>query len=191
MEIDEKEFIEKLKDGDTTSYAFLFNRYYSGLVVYARHFLGSDNNSEDIVHDIFTTLWEKRKSLSVTLSLKSYLFAAVRNRCLNYISHLRIQSEYQESVLRAGDISGMLTWEYYVEAELSEMIEKAIRKLPTQCQKVFIMSRFEEKAAAEIAKELEISPRTVEKHIEKAIRILRQELKDYLPLGLLIWLLRC
>ena len=69
------------------------------------------------------------------------------------------------------------------------MIEKALEKLPPQRKKVFIMSRFENKTAAQIAEELEISPRTAEKHIEKALQSLRADLKDYLPVALLIWLL--
>lgn len=190
MEIDEREFLESLRKGVSSSYVFLFNRYYSGLVVYAKHLLGSETHAEDIVHDIFTSLWEKRETLDVTISIKSYLFASVRNRCLNHLIHQRVHDEYQEAVLHKGDVSGMLTWDYYVESELSEMIEKAIDKLPPQCRKIFIMSRFEEKTAQEIADNLSISPRTVEKHIEKALRLLRLELQDYLPLGLLLWLIK-
>lgn len=190
MEIDEREFLESLRKGVSSSYVFLFNRYYSGLVVYAKHLLGSETHAEDIVHDIFTSLWEKRETLDVTISIKSYLFASVRNRCLNHLIHQRVHDEYQEAVLHKGDVSGMLTWDYYVESELSEMIENAIDKLPPQCRKIFIMSRFEEKTAQEIADDLSISPRTVEKHIEKALRLLRLELQDYLPIGLLLWLIK-
>ena len=92
-------------------------------------------------------------------------------------------------ILQKGDITGLLTWEYYVESELQEHIEKAIRQLPPQCQKIFIMNRFNDKSITQIAEELEISPRTVEKHIEIALKKLRQELADYLPAGLLLWLL--
>ena len=70
-----------------------------------------------------------------------------------------------------------------------DLIEKAIRQLPPQCQKIFIMNRFNDKSITQIAEELEISPRTVEKHIEIALKKLRQELADYLPAGLLLWLL--
>ena len=76
-----------------------------------------------------------------------------------------------------------------MESELQEHSEKAIRQLPPQCQKIFIMNRFNDKSITQIAEELEISPRTVEKHIEIALKKLRQELADYLPAGLLLWLL--
>lgn len=185
MEINDKDIIAGIKNGDSSFFTLLFNRYYSGLVVYATHLLESDEHSADIVHDIFMSLWEKRASLFIEISIKSYLFTSVRNRCLNYISHLRVRTEYQESILKNGDVNGPLTWEHYDEVELTAMIDNAINKLPPQCRKVFLMSRFEYKTNTEIAKELEISPRTAEKHIEKALKILRAELKDYLPLSLL------
>lgn len=112
-------------------------------------------------------------------SAKAYLFSSVRNRCLNHLEQLKVRNEYQEQLLQKGDITGLLTWEYYVESELREHIEKAIRQLPPQCQKIFIMNRFDGKSIAQIAEELEISPRTAEKHIEVALKKLRQELADY------------
>ena len=121
--------------------------------------------------------------------LKAYLFSSVHNRCLNYLEQLNVRNKYQEQILQKGDITGLLTWEYYVESELQEHIEKAINQLPPQCRKIFIMNRFNDKSIAQIAEELEISPRTVEKHIEVALKKLRQELSDYLPAGLLFWLL--
>ena len=166
----------------------LFNLYDSGLIVYANRFTNQIEISEDIVHDVFITLWEKKDSLLME-SAKAYLFSSVRNRCLNHLEQLKVRNEYQEQLLQKGDITGLLTWEYYVESELREHIEKAIRQLPPQCQKIFIMNRFDGKSIAQIAEELEISPRTAEKHIEVALKKLRQELADYLPTGLLFWLL--
>lgn len=122
-------------------------------------------------------------------SAKAYLFSSVRNRCLNHLEQLKVRNEYQEQLLQKGDITGLLTWEYYVESELREHIEKAIRQLPPQCQKIFIMNRFDGKSIAQIAEELEISPRTAEKHIEVALKKLRQELAINLPTGLLFWIL--
>lgn len=109
------------------------------------------------VHDVFITLWEKKSSLLME-SAKAYLFSSVRNRCLNHLEQLKVRNKYQEQILQKGDITGLLTWEYYVESELQEHIEKAIRELPPQCQKIFIMNRFNDKSITQIAEELEISP---------------------------------
>lgn len=189
MEIRDRDIIKKLREGETSCFSFLFYEYYSGLVVYANRFLNSTENAEDVVNDIFASLWEMRQALDPELYIKGYLFTSVRNRCLNYIEHLRVQTEYQKQILDKGDIGGSFTWDYFVESELNDIIEKALDKLPPQRKKVFKMNRFENKTATQIAEELEISPRTVEKHIEKALQSLRADLKDYLPAALLLLLL--
>lgn len=93
---------------------------------------------------------------------KPTLFASIRNRALNYLTHLKIRNDYQEKILQQGDITGLLTWEYYVEAELRQHIETAINHLPPQARKIFLMSRFDHKTAATIAVGIGVIPRTVE-----------------------------
>lgn len=170
-------------------FEILFNRYYSGLVMYARKFTDDTESAEDLVHDLFIHLWENVGLLNIE-NIKSYLFTSIRHRCLNYLAYLKIRSEYQEKILQKGDITGLLTWEYYVEEELRQHIETAINNLPPQARKIFLMSRFEHKTAVTIATELDLSPRTVEKHIEVALKSLRKELADYLPASLLLWILQ-
>ena len=165
----------------------LFKQYYSGLVVYASRFTGNTENAEDLVHDLFIHIWEDNRILG-TDHIKAYLFTSIRHRCLNYLDHLKIRNEYQEKILQKRDITGMLTWEYYVEAELRQHIETAIDHLPPQARKIFLMNRFDRKTAVTIASELGLSPRTVEKHLEVALKNLKKELKDYLPTTLLLWL---
>lgn len=188
MAIEKEHSFNHAARNHNSEFESVFNLYYSGLIVYANHFTGQMEISEDIVHDVFIALWEKWESLQMN-STKAYLFSSVRNRCLNHLEQLKVRNEYQEIILQKGDITGQLTWEYYVESELQEHIERAIQKLPPQCQKIFIMNRFDGKSIAQIAEELNISPRTAEKHIEVALKKLRQELADYLPAGLLFWLL--
>lgn len=166
----------------------LFNTYYSGMVAYAAYLTGDTPAAEDIVCDVFTHAWERQEILHME-GIKAYLFTSARNRSLNYLAQLKVRDNYQENILRNGDTTGLLTWEYYVEAELREHIEQAIRKLPPQSQRVFIMNRFDNKNVAEIAEELQLSPRTVEKHIEIALRKLRVELADYLTITCLAYLL--
>ena len=91
----------------------LFKQYYSGLVVYASRFTGNTENAEDLVHDLFIHIWEDNRILG-TDHIKAYLFTSIRHRCMNYLDHLKIRNEYQEKILQKRDITGMLTWEYYV-----------------------------------------------------------------------------
>lgn len=178
----------KVHSDNYTKFEVLFNQYYSGLVVYASHFIGSRENAEDLVHDLFIQLWEDIRLLD-TENIKAYLFTSVRHRSLNHLTHLKIRNEYQEKILQQGNITGLLTWEYYVEEELRQHIETAINHLAPQARKIFLMSRFDHKTATAIAAELGLSPRTVEKHIEVALKSLKKELADYLPASLLFWLL--
>lgn len=167
--------IDKLK-----TFEVIFNKYYSGLIVYANKYTFEKSFSEDIVHDVFIKLWENLNFSEVN-SVKSYLFTSVKHQCLNHIEKLKIRNIYQEQILKKGEVNGNLTWEYYVEDELRIAIENAVNKLPRQRRIVFIMNRFDGKTANEIAQELNISPATVRKHIELSLKELHKELSVYLP----------
>ncbi len=161
----------------------LFRHYAKGLVVYAMEYLGSHQEAEDVVHDIFVSLWEKIGTLGND-NVKAYLFRATRNRCLDHLARRKVRSDYQRRLM-AED------WEFdfdgFVESELEQKIAAAMAKLPPQRQKVLTMSRFDGKSASDIASELGISPRTVEKHIEMAVKSLRVELRNVVPVMLIYY----
>ena len=121
--------IEHDMNQDVAIFEKLFNTYYSGLVVYASRFSKDTAVAEDIVSDVFASVWENRSVLYLE-NTKSYLFSAVRNRSLNYLEQLKVRDDYQEEAMRKGEATGSLTWEYYVEGELREAIDKAIDTLP-------------------------------------------------------------
>lgn len=189
MEYLQQHIFPMKRNRDIDLFESLFNLYYSSLVMYATHLTEDMAAAEDIVCDVFTSVWEKKEVLYME-ERKAWLFSSVRNRSLNYLAHLKVRNNYQENILEKGDISGLLTWEYYVESELRKHIEQAIRQLPPQCQKIFIMSRFNNKKVSEIAEELQISSRTVEKQISIALKKLRIELADYLTVAFIIYLLQ-
>ena len=160
------------------SFEALFSRFARGMVVYAREFL-SGEEAEDVVHDVFVSLWEKMDRLSADTA-RAYLFRATKNKCLDHLAHLKIRSRYQEDILRDQDSPTAADMDHYVESELRSYIESAINTLPPQRKKVFIMNRMEGKSPNEIATELDLSPRTVEKHIELASKSVRTYLSQYL-----------
>lgn len=163
------------------SFAGLFQHYAVGLLVYARQFVQRHEVAEDIVHDVFINLWEKKENISPDTA-KQYLFRATRNSCLNYLTHLKSRTKYQNEILREQDLPDSLDPDYYIYSELKATIEAAIDKLPPQRKAIFMMNRFDRKTFAEIAEEMNLSPRTVDKHIELALRDLRKELVDYLAI---------
>ncbi len=164
-------------------FEILFRSHYGMLVNFANSFLQDLDSAQEIVQDVFIRLWEKRAEVDPQKSVKSYLYSSVRNRSLNYIrDHKKFRNEYL-------DIEQALDAEFAVEiagkSNLEERIEQALQKLPPKCRQIFEMSRFEEKKYKVIAGELNISPKTVEAQMSKALRIMRAELQDYL--FLFIW----
>ncbi|MDL2319691.1 RNA polymerase sigma-70 factor [Alistipes sp. OttesenSCG-928-B03] len=169
------------------SFETLFSHYARGLVVYAREFLPGGEDAEDVVHDVFVSLWEKMETLSVETA-KAYLFRATRNRCIDCIANLKVRSRYQEDMLRDKDRADDSDTGYYVESELRLLMEAAISNLPPQQQKVFTMSKIDGLPAQTIADELNLSRRTVEKHLELASRSVRERLARHLPVLLFLLL---
>lgn len=165
---------------DERSFRLLFESYYPALCIYAKRFIDERATREDLVQDVFFSLWENRKSLSVETSARSYLVVAVRNRCLNFLRHNRVEScdfSRLESLPPYAENHDDL----YTLAELRELLAKALSKLPEDYRRVFESNRFEEKSYGEIADAMHLSVRTVERYKNKAVEILKKELKDYLP----------
>lgn len=157
----------------------VFRSHFEYLTNFARQYVGDMDTAQEITQKAFITLWEKREEINPKLSIKSYLFTIVKNRSLNY---LRDTKRYRSEVLDidCGDIEVSLEEHHGVEEELKELIDKALATLPEKCRQVFEMSRFQQMKYKEIAEELEISQKTVEAHMSKAMKMLRLELKDYL-----------
>jgi RNA polymerase sigma-70 factor (ECF subfamily) len=180
------ELIEKALGGHQESFEMMFKSWYSPLCSYASSFVKDKDEAEEIVQSAFISVWEKRTELQIESSLKSYMYRSVRNSSLNRIKHQKIRQQH------AAEVKGTLSpqsepasGKYFAE-ELEHKIANALEKLPTQCRVVFELSRFGELRYAEIAEKLGISIKTVENQMGKALRIMREELVEYLPLILLL-----
>lgn len=164
--------------GDRNAFNILFEYYYSGLVVYANQFLLDLKESEEIVQDIFLKIWEDKEKLHIHSSVRDYLFKSIKNKCLDYLKHQKVKDKFVQA---EKDYSSMdENYDLYVEHELRELINDTVEKLPTECRKVFVLSRIQNLKYKEISKELGISIKTVENQISKALKIFRNALKDYL-----------
>ncbi len=188
--MNEKYLISGLSSQNKVVFDFIFNYYYSGLCAYARRWVTAPDVAEDLVQDFFVRLWMYSSKLEITSSLKSYLFTSVKNSAVNHLKHVKVQERYGNQMIQASlneEYPG--NWEF-TESELTELIEKGMEKLSPRCREIFMLSRFEGKDNGKIAEMLGISKRTVELQISNALKILRVELKEYLPSILLFWLLR-
>lgn len=168
---------------DEKAFKTLFSLYYPPLCIYAKRYIDSKAAREDIVQDVFAVLWEDRKKLSITGSIRFYLVAAVRNHCLNYLRREGLQRNYREAAIDS-NLSGRQDMDdIYLLTELYELLDKALAKLPDTYRLVFEMHRMEGRNYEEIAETLNISVRTAKRYKSQVMDILRNDLKDYLPIA--------
>lgn len=156
------------------------------MIRFAKEYVLFEDDAENIVQDIFVLLWEKRDVLDIQVSLTSYLFTLVKNRCLDFIRHKTVSEEYAKEFQAKQAALEQLNYTFTSEEDIEEVITAAIEKLPERCREIFIKSRIEGKKYKEIAEELNISVNTVENQIAIALKRLKVELKDYLPLLLFL-----
>lgn len=185
--LSEKELIQGLQTGNEAAFESIFRSYYVRLCNFAYSFLEDKDESEEVVQSTFLAIWEKHDSIDIQISLKSYLYRAVNNSCLNRIKHVKVKSAHHDYAKSNEQVFDDDASENLISKELEHQIEVAINALPPKCAMVFRLSRFENLSYAEIAEQMDISVKTVENQMIKALKTLRVELKDYLPA--LIWLL--
>ena len=178
--IEEYLLLEELKQGNKDAFNKMFLYFYSPLCEYASQFVG-DTDAEELVQELMVYMWENRKNLVIEKSLKSYLFVAVKNRCYNAIRDRKLREQIHNTLYESLK-DQIEDPDYYIVNELALNIEKAIRELPEGYRETFKMSRFGEMTNAAIAKQLDVSVKTVEYRITQSLKILRIKLKDYLPL---------
>jgi len=187
LELLDKNIVDALRQGDEQVFETIFRTYYERLCNYANTILNDMDEAEEMVQSAFLNVWEKHDTLEIHTSVKSYLYRAVHNSCLNRVKHYKVRKTYGDSVKNQTELLHDDASQDLVGRELDSIVANAIDSLPDQCKLVFKLSRFENLTYAEIAEQLGISVKTVENHMVKALKVLREKLKDYLPV--LIWLL--
>ncbi len=169
--------IDKLKKGDKAAFDELFRTHYKYLVVIAHKYLNDRDGARDMVQDVFLDIWKRRADLKIDQSAKFFLRRAVINNCLarkRKSDRITINSELV-SVDRSGDNS---TADQLAFNDINDFVNNVINELPERCREVFILSRKKEMSHKEIAAELDISTKTIENQMTKALKIIRLELKS-------------
>ncbi|NWJ52090.1 MAG: RNA polymerase sigma-70 factor [Bacteroidetes bacterium] len=172
----------KMKEGDQHAFNFIFTKHYSDLVNFAMVYLKEVSEAEEIVQNVFLKLWEEREEIDIHSSLKAYLMNCIKNRCLDYFKHQRIIERYNDRISKSQEQYIEEADKYLMLSELEKQINSTINLLPSTCKNIFNMSRIEGKKNREIAEELNISIKTVEANIGRALKVLRANLVDYLVL---------
>lgn len=187
------QIICELKKSNIAVFESVYHQNYHRLYRYALGFIHNPEIVEEMVQNSFVSLWQNRESLSDNTILIAWLFTVIKNQCLNFI---RNESKRQKHEIKTEyPFQNIQSLQYYsiqsfipdelVNSELQEIINEAIDTLPEKCRKVFILSRFEDLSHRDIGQMLNISDKTIENHITKAIRLLHVKLDPYLA-GLLI-----
>ena len=182
--------ISGLARRDKIVFDYIFNYYYSTLCAFSMQFLNDKDVVEDLVQDFFVSLWMEAPVRKINSSLKSYLFSGVKNRCLDYQKHQKVDQKYRRYTFFFANNDENYADNFLAESELRHAIEKCVEKLPPRCREIFEMSRLRGLSNQEIAIELGISKRTIEVQISNALKVLRKELVEYLPVCLVILLLQ-
>lgn len=182
--------IEGLGRRDKVIFDFVFNYYYSSLCAFAMQYLHDRDAVEDLVQDFFVAVWMEAPRMQISTSLKSYLFAGVKNRCLDFQKHHKVTEKYKAYILFTAENEDNSFEHYFAESELRLTIEKSMSKLSPRCREIFELSRLNGLSNLEISDKLGISKRTVELQISNSLKILRKELVEFLPIWLIVWLIR-
>ena len=190
-----REITVRIKNGEEKAFALIFHAWYGSLLHFCREYVFDVEAARNIVQNVFLKVWEKRESLDENSNLKAYLYVMAKNESISYLRHLKTEAGFQKKAkvfspdleLNLEAISD-LDFNRIDMDHIGSVIESVIASLPERCQEVFRMSRYEELKNKEVAERLQISEKAVEANMTRALKTLKDKLKDYL--GILILLFR-
>ena len=180
----EGRWVVELKNDSPIAFEKLYNRYNKKLYHFAESYLEDNSEAEEVVQSVFVKLWENRCSLNETLSVKSFIYKSTVNACYNFLKKKVIRNRYLENELLKINVNEDRSYDGIFYKDLKHQIDSSISSLPPRQQHIFYLSRFEGLSHLEIAKRLNISVRTVENQIYRALCII----KDNIKVEKFIWL---
>jgi len=173
---------------DKPTFEMLFKTHFKGMVLLSNKYVKDFETAKEIAQDSFVSLWDKRETIDVSKPVKSYLTTIVYNKSLNFI---RDNKKFNQELLQTENIflfsSESETDSMLIADELKIKIESALNDLPEKCREVFQLNRFQEMKYQQIAEHLQISVKTVEAQMSKALKHLRERLINYITVIFLLW----
>jgi len=155
-------------------FELLYKKYYRALHYFCRQYVQNDEDAEEIVHDAYVAVWERRENLDLDLQLKPYLYKAVRNKSLNFLQKRKIEVQEVEEIENLQHKTDVSPLEVLYTKETEQLIVELIHTLPPRCKQVFLLSRKEGFSYKEISDIMDISPKTVENQIGIAIKQIKE-----------------
>jgi RNA polymerase sigma-70 factor (ECF subfamily) len=175
---DEFVLVQQLRNGEAHAFNTIYLQYYKRLCAFASQYV-SFAEREEVVQDVMAWLWDNRAMLAPDTNMKSFLFAAVKHKCINKNTHQQIKNKVLENIY----IKYASLFEepnHYEEQELMNLLNETLRNIPKEYREAFTLNRFESLTYNEIAERFGVSSKTIAYRISRTLRILREELKDYL-----------
>lgn len=182
MEVNDAVIIQLLGERNEQAFEKIFKSHFKNLLAYSCTMLREEAAAEEVVQNVFYKLWERHQQLNISGSVAAYLYRAVHNESLNYLKHKKVVSIYQSQSARDMKAQSDSASKRVFLKDLEAKLHQALNELPEQCRIIFQMSRFEELKYREIADRLDISVKTVENQMGKALKQLRTKLADFLPI---------
>ena len=177
--------LQALKEGQEKAYDYIFRKYYKALCAQANMYVNDLDFSQSLVQDCFIRFWEKRQKAPDIENLGSYLSFMVRNKCIDHlrkVQHLKLADHSNIEEVDTSESDTLL-----LSREFEEQFIGALTLLPERCRIAFEYSRFENMTYLEIASKMGISIKAVEGLMSRSLKILRTELKDYLPILIILY----
>jgi RNA polymerase sigma-70 factor (ECF subfamily) len=186
MTSEEYTLFKKIQQGDMKAFELLYKNFHPRMFAYAKRFVTDNEAIKDILQELFSDFWNKKEEINIESSVSAFLFKMLHNRCIDYLRSQMIKNNFASlSSLRLSE----LKYRYFdfeedpfptiFMAEINEIVGKVIDNLPSQTKEIFRMSRNQGMKSGEIAEKLNLSIRTVEKHIYQTLKILKTQLSDY------------
>lgn len=182
----DEQLLQLMTSDNREAFTELYNRYWDKTFAVAYHRLDDAQEAEEVVQEVFLSIWQRRASLKLTHTMATYLSVAVKYKVISYLDRQYRKQQHLDELTFTSSETEDSTIQWLEEKELRERLDHSISQLPEKCRIVFLLSRDENKTYAEIAAELGISQKTVEAHMSKALSTLRQSLGISLPVLFLL-----
>ncbi len=176
--LDNEELVQRFQSGETRAFEEIYDRYWAKLYGLAYTQIGTREEAEDLIHNLFESLWKKRSELAIR-NLTTYLIVSVKYLSVAYIKSQINLRKYQEYLIFQEIERTTSTEDIINFADLQKAVENAMKTLPEKTVEVFRMSRFDKKSVREIAEHLQLSEKAVEYHITKSLKVLKEHLRYF------------
>ena len=189
--ISDSDLAGKVKTGEKNAYQELFERYSPRIYQFSLSYLKNKSDAEELVQDVFLKIWEKRETLDQSKNIESFIFKVAVNTIYDFIRHKNIENAFNDFARANFETDSNNTWHTVIFDEMTANLKELVAKLPEQQQKIFQLSKEEGLASEEIAEKLNLSKRTVENHLYRAVSFLKENFRRDSFISVLFFYLIC